>query len=286
MYAFNYHRPKSLDDAAKAVAEAEDGKIIAGGMTLLPSMKLRLAAPSDLVDLAAIDGLKGIKVDGKTVTIGAMTRHVEVQTSADVKKAIPALAALAGGIGDPSVRNRGTIGGSVANSDPAADYPSAVLGLGATVETNKRKIAGDEFFTGLFETALEPGEIIKAIHFPVPDAAAYEKFEQPASGFAMVGCLRRALRQGRARRHHRRQGPRVPRARDGEGAGRQVRARIGRRHPSAGRRHAVGHPLQRRLPRAPLHGDREACRGQGRRLNRRMTQRERAVPRGRPFSLV
>ena len=181
MYAFNYHRPKSLDDAAKAVAEAEDGKIIAGGMTLLPSMKLRLAAPSDLVDLAAIDGLKGIKVDGKTVTIGAMTRHVEVQTSADVKKAIPALAALAGGIGDPSVRNRGTIGGSVANADPAADYPSAVLGLGATVETNKRKIAADEFFTGLFETALEPGEIIKAIHFPVPDAAAYEKFEQPAS---------------------------------------------------------------------------------------------------------
>ncbi len=189
MYAFNYHRPKSLDDAAKAVAEAEDGKIIAGGMTLLPSMKLRLAAPSDLVDLAAIDGLKGIKVDGKTVTIGAMTRHVEVQTSADVKKAIPALAALAGGIGDPSVRNRGTIGGSVANSDPAADYPSAVLGLGATVETNKRKIAGDAFFTGLFETALEPGEIIKAIHFPAPDAAAYEKFEQPASGFAMVGVF-------------------------------------------------------------------------------------------------
>lgn len=189
MYAFNYHRPKSLDEAAKTVSEAEDGKIIAGGMTLLPSMKLRLAAPSDLVDLAGIDGLKGITVSGKTVTIGAMTRHVEVQTSADVKKAIPALAALAGGIGDPSVRNRGTIGGSVANADPAADYPSAVLGLGATVETGKRKIAADEFFTGLFETALQPGEIIKAIHFPVPDAAAYEKFEQPASGFAMVGAF-------------------------------------------------------------------------------------------------
>ena len=189
MYSFNYHRPKSTDEAAKLVADAEDGKIIAGGMTLLPSMKLRLAAPSDLVDLATVDGLKGITVSGKTVTIGAMTRHVDVHTSADVQKAIPALAALAGGIGDPSVRNRGTIGGSVANSDPAADYPSAVLGLNATVETTKRKIAADDFFLGLFETALEPGEIIKAFHFPVPDAAAYEKFAQPASGFAMVGAF-------------------------------------------------------------------------------------------------
>lgn len=189
MYSFNYHRPKSLDEAASLVTKAEDGKLIAGGMTLLPSMKLRLAAPSDLVDLASVDGLKGITVSGKTVTIGAMTRHVEVQTSAEVQKAIPALAALAGGIGDPSVRNRGTMGGSVANSDPAADYPSAVLGLGATVETTRRKIAADDFFVGLFETALEPGEIIKAIHYPVPDAAAYEKFAQPASGFAMVGAF-------------------------------------------------------------------------------------------------
>jgi carbon-monoxide dehydrogenase medium subunit len=189
MYAFNYHRPKSLDEAAGLVSKAEDGKLVAGGMTLLPSMKLRLAAPSDLVDLASVDGLKGITVSGKTVTIGAMTRHVDVHTSADVQKAIPALAALAGGIGDPSVRNRGTMGGSVANSDPAADYPAAVLGLGATVETNKRKIAADDFFKGLFETALEPGEIIKAIHYPVPDAAAYEKFPQPASGYAMVGAF-------------------------------------------------------------------------------------------------
>ncbi len=189
MYAFNYHRPKSLDEAAKKVGEADDGKIIAGGMSLLPSMKLRLAAPSDLVDLAAVEGLKGITVSGKTVTVGAMTRHVDVQTSADVKKAIPALAALAGGIGDPAVRNRGTIGGSIANADPAADYPAAVLGLGATVETNKRKIAGDDFFIGLFETALEPGELVKAVHFPVPDAAAYEKFPHPASGFAMTGAF-------------------------------------------------------------------------------------------------
>ena len=189
MYAFNYHRPSSLDDAAKKAAEADDGKLLAGGMSLLPSMKLRLSAPSDLVDLAAVDGLKGISVSGKTVTIGAMTRHVEVQTSAEVQKAIPALAALAGGIGDPSVRNRGTIGGSLAHSDPSACYPSAVLGLGATVETNKRKIVGDDFFVGLFETALEPDEIIKAVHFPVPDAAGYEKFPQPASGFAMVGAF-------------------------------------------------------------------------------------------------
>lgn len=189
MYQFNYHRPKSLDEASKLVTGADDGKIVAGGMSLLPSMKLRLAAPSDLVDLAAVEGLKGITVSGKTVTIGAMTRHVEVQYSADVRKAIPALAVLAGGIGDPAVRNRGTIGGSIANADPAADYPSAVLGLGAMVETNKRKIAGDDFFTGLFETALQPGEIIKAVHFPVPDAAAYEKFPHPASGFAMTGAF-------------------------------------------------------------------------------------------------
>lgn len=189
MYAFNYHRAKSLDEASKKVSEAEDGRILAGGMSLLPSMKLRLSAPSDLVDLADLKDLKGIKVSGKTVIIGAMTRHVEVLNSADVKKAIPALSALAGGIGDPSVRNRGTIGGSIAHADPAADYPAAVLGLGATVETGKRKVEADDFFLGLFETALEPGEIIKAVHFPVPDAAAYEKFTQPASGFAMVGAF-------------------------------------------------------------------------------------------------
>lgn len=189
MYAFNYHRPKSLDEAAKTVAEADDGKLIAGGMTLLPSMKLRLAAPSDLVDLASVEGLKGIQVSGNKVSIGAMTRHVEVQTSAELQKAIPALAALAGGIGDPSVRNRGTMGGSIANADPSADYPAGVLGLGATVQTNKREIAADDFFTGLFETALEEGEIITAVHFPVPDAAAYEKFPQPASGFAMTGAF-------------------------------------------------------------------------------------------------
>lgn len=168
---------------------ADDGKVLAGGMTMIPSMKLRLAAPSDLVDLADVDGLKGITVGDGTVTIGAMTRHHDVHTSADVHKLIPALAALAGGIGDPSVRHRGTMGGSVANSDPAADYPAAVLGLDATVKTNNRGIAADNFFTGLFETALEEGEIITEIQFKIPDSAAYMKFPQPASGFAMVGAF-------------------------------------------------------------------------------------------------
>ncbi len=189
MYEFNYHRPKSLDEAASTAKDADDGKILAGGMTLIPSMKLRLAAPSDLVDLAEVDGIKGITVDGGSVTIGAMTRHYDVQTSTDVQNAIPALAALAGGIGDPSVRHRGTMGGSVANSDPAADYPAAVLALDATIKTDSREIAADDFFTGLFETALEEGEIITSISFKVPDAAAYMKFPQPASGYAMVGAF-------------------------------------------------------------------------------------------------
>jgi carbon-monoxide dehydrogenase medium subunit len=189
MYEFNYHRPKTLDEAKSTVSDADDGKILAGGMTLIPSMKLRLAGPSDLVDLADVDGLSGITVGSDKVTIGAMTRHHDVHSSADVQKAIPALAALAGGIGDPSVRHRGTMGGSVANSDPAADYPAAVLALDATVQTNAREIAGDDFFNGLFETALDEGEIITAIHFKTPDAAAYMKFPQPASGFAMVGAF-------------------------------------------------------------------------------------------------
>ncbi len=189
MYEFNYHRPKTLDEAAAIAKGAEDGKVLAGGMTIIPSMKLRLASPSDLVDLADVDGLKGITLGDGTVTIGAMTRHHDVQNSPDVQKAIPALAALAGGIGDPSVRHRGTMGGSVANSDPAADYPAAVVGLNATVVTDSRKITADDFFTDLFETALEEGEIITAIEFKIPDAAAYIKFPQPASGFAMVGAF-------------------------------------------------------------------------------------------------
>jgi carbon-monoxide dehydrogenase medium subunit len=189
MYNFNYHRPASVADAAKAVQAASEGKLVAGGMTLIPTLKQRLAKPSDLVDLGRIAELKGIKKDGNSIVIGAMTKHVEVATSDVVKGAIPALAALAEHIGDPAVRNRGTIGGSIANNDPAADYPSAVMALGATVITNKRKIAADAFFKGMFETALEPGEIITAVQFPIPEKAAYAKFPNPASRYAIVGVF-------------------------------------------------------------------------------------------------
>ncbi len=189
MYNFTYHRAGSVDAAAAKLAESGEGKLLAGGMTLLPTMKQRLAQPTDLIDLNEIDGLKGITVSGDTVTIGALTRHADVAASAEVKQAIPALAKLAGGIGDPAVRNRGTIGGSIANNDPAADYPAAVVGLGATVVTNKREIAGDDFFKGLFETALQDGEIVTAVRFPVPQKAAYFKFPNPASRYAVVGVL-------------------------------------------------------------------------------------------------
>ena len=188
MYNFNYLRPSSLADAAKAAAGA-DAKVLAGGQTLLPTMKQRLAQPSDLVDLGAIAELKGIKMDGNNLVIGAMTTHAEVAKSSVVKGAIPALAVLADGIGDPQVRNRGTIGGSISNNDPAADYPAGLVGLGATVVTNKRKIAADDFFKGMFETTLDPGEIVTAVSFPKPDKAAYMKFPQPASRFALVGVF-------------------------------------------------------------------------------------------------
>ena len=170
MHAFKYHRPSSVD-AAAALAKGE-AKLLAGGQTLVQTMKLRLASPSDIIDLGTIKELAGIKSDGKSVTIGAMTRHADVAHSADVKKAIPALAALAGMIGDRQVRHMGTLGGSLANSDPAADYPAAVLALGATITTSKRKIEGDKFFTGLYETALEPGELITSVAFPAPKRAA------------------------------------------------------------------------------------------------------------------
>ena len=189
MYNFTYHRAGSVDAAAAKLAESGDAKLLAGGMTLLPTMKQRLAQPADVVDLNEIAGLKGITVSGGTVTVGAMTRHADVAASAEVAQAIPALAHLAGLIGDPQVRNRGTIGGSIANNDPAADYPAAVVGLGATVVTNKREIAGDDFFTGMFETALEEGEIITAVRFPVPQKAGYFKFRNPASRYAVVGVL-------------------------------------------------------------------------------------------------
>ncbi|MBM3503532.1 MAG: xanthine dehydrogenase family protein subunit M [Alphaproteobacteria bacterium] len=189
MYQFEYHRATSVEDALAKLKKASDGKLVAGGMTLIPTMKQRLAQPSDLIDLGGLKDLRGIKVEGGKVVIGAMTRHFDVANSADVKKAIPALAVLAGGIGDPMVRYRGTIGGSIANSDPSADYPAAVLGLGATIKTNKREIAADSYFKGLFETALEAGEMITAVSFPVAKRAGYMKFPQPASRYAMVGVF-------------------------------------------------------------------------------------------------
>ena len=189
MYAFNYQKAKSVADASAVVAKNGDAKLLAGGQSLIAAMKLRLAHPTDIVDLGAIKELAGIKVEGNTVTIGAMTTHATVAASPEVKKAIPALAALAGVIGDRMVRNMGTMGGSVANNDPAADYPAAVVGLGATVITNKRKISADEFFKGMYETALQSGEIITAISFPVPKRAAYMKFKNPASRYAIVGVF-------------------------------------------------------------------------------------------------
>ena len=189
MHAFNYHRPANVNDAAALAAKNAEAKILAGGQSLVQAMKLRLSAPSDLVDLGMIKELSGIKSDGKSVTIGAMTRHAEVAGSADVKKAIPALAALAGLIGDRQVRNMGTLGGSIANSDPAADYPAAVLGLGATITTTKGTHAADKFFKGLYETALKPGEIITSVSFPIPKRAGYMKFKNQASRFAIVGVF-------------------------------------------------------------------------------------------------
>lgn len=189
MYEFKYHKPATVADAIKLMSAAEDGKFVAGGQTMLPTMKHRLASPSDVVDLGGIAELKGITVAGDRLTIGAMVRHAEVAASKEVQKLIPALASLAGHIGDPAVRNRGTLGGSIANNDPAADYPAAVIALGATVKTSKREIPGDEFFTGMFETALAPDELVLSVTFPRPDAAAYQKFENPASRYAIVGVF-------------------------------------------------------------------------------------------------
>lgn len=189
MYDFAYHRPSSVADAVKLLAADPDAKVMSGGMTLIPTLKQRLARPSAIVDLSGIKDLVGISVSGSAVTIKAMTTHAAVAASAEVKKAIPALAAMAEHIGDAQVRNRGTIGGSIANHDPAADYPGAVLALGATVHTNTRKIAADDFFTGMFSTALAPDELVTAVEFPIPEKAAYVKFPNPASRYAMVGVF-------------------------------------------------------------------------------------------------
>jgi carbon-monoxide dehydrogenase medium subunit len=189
MQSMQYHRPTSVSEAVQLLKKRADDKVLAGGQSVLPSMKLGLLAPEGFIDLAGIPELSGIKLGNGTVTIGAMTTHAAVAASKDVGQAIPALAKLAGGIGDRAVRNRGTIGGSLANSDPAADYPAAVLALGATIQTNARTIAADDYFKGLYETALQPGELITAVTFPVPEKAAYVKFKQPASRFALVGVF-------------------------------------------------------------------------------------------------
>ena len=187
MQAFNYSSPASVADVKAALAAG--GQALAGGQSLIAAMKLGLNSPEKLVDLSGVAALRGITVAGGMVKIGAMTTHAEVAASADVKKAIPALADLAGKIGDRQVRNRGTIGGSIANADPAACYPAAVVGLGATIHTDQREIAADDFFQGLFTTALQPGEVVTAVSFPVPEKAAWQKFKQPASRFSLVGVF-------------------------------------------------------------------------------------------------
>ena len=195
MYAFELTRAKTVADAAAALAKS-GGKALAGGQSLVGAMKLRLAQPGTLVDLSGVAELKGIKKDGDAIVIGAMTRHAEVAESAVVKGTIPVLSALAHGIGDRAVRNMGTLGGSIAHNDPAADWPAALLGLGATVHTNKRKLAADDFFKGMYETALAADEIITAVSFPVPKKAGYVKFPNPASRFALVGVFVAQTRNG------------------------------------------------------------------------------------------
>jgi carbon-monoxide dehydrogenase medium subunit len=190
MYAFEYHRPSSLAEVASLLQAKPEAKLLAGGMTYIPTLKQRLAQPSDLIDLGGIAELRRIFVDrGSQLVIGAMTPHAEVAASKEVQEWIPALAEMAEMIGDPQVRNRGTIGGSIANNDPAADYPAAVVGLNATVHTNRRTIAGDDFFTGLFETALEDDEIVTEVRFPKAERAGYAKFRNPASRYAIVGVM-------------------------------------------------------------------------------------------------
>jgi len=189
MYETSYHRASTVEDAIAKMGGSDDGKFVAGGQTLIPTMKQRLAAPSDLVDLRHIDSMKGISVSGSEVTIGAGTTHAEVHSSSELRSVCPSICDLAGHIGDPHVRHMGTIGGSIANNDPAADYPAAMMALGATIVTNSRELAADDFFTGMFDTALEENEIITAVKFTAPSKGAYAKFPNPASRYAMAGVF-------------------------------------------------------------------------------------------------
>jgi len=196
MYEFNYQNPASVDAALAAHQDADDGLFLAGGQTIVTVMKQRLAMPSDVIDLNGIEDLRGITTRDSVISIGSMTTHADVAANADVRRLIPALSDLAGMIGDPHVRNRGTLGGSIANNDPAADYPAAVVALGATVHTNQRQIDAGDFFTNLFETALEEGELITKVDFPGPEKASYEKIHNPASRFAIVGAFIAKFRDG------------------------------------------------------------------------------------------
>ena len=189
MHSTTYHKAASAADAASLLSGAEDGQLLAGGQTLIPTMKARLAAPSDLVDVSGAEDMRGITVSGSTVTIGAAMTHAEVAANAELRGVCPAICDLAANIGDPAVRHRGTLGGSVANNDPAADYPAAMLALGATIKTDKREIAADDFFTGMFDTALDEGEIVTSVSFEAPAKGAYAKFPNPASRYAMCGVF-------------------------------------------------------------------------------------------------
>ena len=198
MENFIYHRPAKVADAVKAMKKAKDGKFMSGGMTLLPTMKQGLAEPTDVIDLSGLNST-GVKVGAKSVTIQAGTTHAEVAASKELRKAIPGLATLAGGIGDPHVRHKGTVGGSIANNDPAADYPSACLALGAIIHTSERKTPADKFFTGMFSTALKPSEIVTAVEFPLAKKCGYAKFPNPASLYAMVGVFVAQMGDGSVR---------------------------------------------------------------------------------------
>ena len=199
MYETTYHRAGSVADAAALLAKADDGKLLSGGQTLLPTMKQRLAAPSDLIDVSRIAEMQGIADNGASISIGAATKHADVAGSSVVQQKLPGLAKLAGGIGDPAVRHMGTLGGSISNNDPAADYPAALLALGATITTSKRSLSADEFFTGLFETALDEDEIVVSVSFPVAAKSAYAKYPNPASRYAMAGVFVAKMGDGAVR---------------------------------------------------------------------------------------
>ena len=257
MYNFTFHRPTTVRQAAGLLARNPEAKLLAGGHSLLPVMKQRLAQPSALIDLSLVEGLSGVEQKGRSIVIGAMTRHVDAANSPVLQQLLPGLASVPASVGDPQVRNRGTIGGSIANNDPNADYPAACLGLGATIITNKRRIAADDFFTGMFSTALEDGEIITKVSFPIAKKAAYEKFKHPASGFALVEAWRRyprcSDRCGRQRC--------VPCEVLRRGAQETLRRQVNRGHDDTRQRDEQRHSCQPGIPRASCRcsGTASAC---------------------------